>query len=170
MACWLVRARKFSFCLLRGKPRGDGVLVSNLPAEIKDQYADQGYDSARPHNQNINGILVEHSYVQMVNVMKSGSRALRNSDYACPIIKSQLLKEILNCWEMVSKVLLVILPPLAANGSAQYEGSKFRLRGAFGETASERAMTIFQVIPSNVVNWFQEDIFSKKWGFYFSTN
>lgn len=142
----------------------DGVLESNLPAAIKDQYADRSYDPARPHDQNVSGILVEHSYIQMVNVMKSGARALRNSDYASPIIKRQLLKEILNCWEMVSKVLLIILPPLAESGYAQYDGSRFRLLGNFGETIEERAVKILQVIPVNVVMWFQEDIFSKKMG------
>lgn len=146
------------------KEIADGVLESNLPDTIKDQYADRGYDKTRPHNQNVNSVLTEHSYVRMVNTMKAGARALRNSDYATPKIKRQLLHEILNCWELVSKVILVILPPLSVEGYAQYDGTAFVLVGNFGTTPEQRAMRILEEIPNNVVNWFQDDLFSKKMG------
>lgn len=142
----------------------NGVLESNLPAAIKDQYADRSYDPARPHDQDVSGILIEHSYKQMVNAMKAGARALRNSDYASPEIKRQLLQEILNCWEMVSKVIIVILAPLVEDGYAQYDGSGFKLCGFFGNTLEEKVNGVLKAIPINVVNWFQDDIFSKKMG------
>lgn len=142
----------------------DGVRESNLPVAIKDQYADLSYDKTRPHDQSVSSVLTEHSYKRMVNTMKAGARALRNSDYASPELKRQLLQEILNCWDLVSKVVLIVLPPLAESGYAQYDGSGFVLAGDFGPTPQKRALKILESIPINVVNWYQDDLFSKKMG------
>lgn len=65
----------------------EGVMNSNLPSEIKDQFADRMYDQARPHNQTLKNLLAEHSVVCMMNLMRSASKALRNSDYVSPDIK-----------------------------------------------------------------------------------
>lgn len=94
----------------------DGVLMSNLPAAIKDQYADRGYDQTRPYDQSVASFLSQYTVHSMMQTMKSGARALRNSDYVSPEIKRQLLREILNCWEQLSKVLFTILPVLAEQG------------------------------------------------------
>lgn len=140
----------------------EGVKVSNLPESVKDHYADRQYDRARPYNQEIRDILNEYSYVYMVQAMRAGSRALRNSDYVEPEIKRRLLAEIMNCWEQVSKVLLILAPILAESGRATFDGQGFLLVGDFGDKPEERFFNILNELPGNVVNWFQEDLFSQK--------
>ncbi len=142
----------------------EGVLESTLPASIKDQYADSTYDQTRPYDQNIASFLADQSFLSMMKTIKAGSRALRNSDYVHPDIKRQLLGEILNCWEQASKVLFVVLPILAEKGSAEYDGTGFILAGNFGDTPKQRFIKILCEIPSNVVSWFEDDLFSRKMG------
>ena len=38
------------------------------------------------------------------------------------------------------------------------------LKGEFGKSADEKFFTILQLIPSNVVCWYKDDLFSKKMG------
>lgn len=142
----------------------NGVLESTLPAAIKDQFADRAYDPTRPYDQSITKILTEHSFTCMMQTMKAGARALRNSDYVSPEIKRQLLSEILSCWEQASKVLFVVLPILAEKGHALYDGAGFVLTGDFGDTPQERFTRILCEIPYNVVAWCQDDLYSRKMG------
>jgi predicted phosphodiesterase len=141
-----------------------GVLESNLPDEIKDQFADQTYDRTRPYNQSIRSVLSEPSFWCMLQVMRAGAKALRNSDYASTSIKRQLLHEILNCWEQASKVLLVVLPVLANEGYAVFDGTGIFLIGDFGATPQEKFMRILGNIPSNVIGWCKDDLNSQKMG------
>lgn len=142
----------------------NGVQESNLPATIKDQYADRTYDPMRPYDQSIASLLTEHSFNTMMQTMKAGARALRNSDYAPVGHKRQLLEEILNCWEQASKVMFIVLPILAKEGRAVYDGTGFVLAGDFGDTPQRRFVRILCEIPNNVVSWFQDDLFSRKMG------
>ncbi|MEQ1673854.1 MAG: hypothetical protein ABL865_02280 [Candidatus Nitrotoga sp.] len=142
----------------------NGVLGSTLPAAIKDQFADRSYDPTRPYDQSIASLLSEHSFTCMMQTMKAGARALRNSDYVSPEIKRHLLSEILNCWEQASKVLFVVLPILAEKGRALYDGAGFVLTSDFGDTPQERFTRILCEIPYNVVTWCQDDLFSRKMG------
>lgn len=142
----------------------NGVIESNLPASVKDHYADRQYDRSRPYDQDIRSILAEYSYVYMVQAMIAGARALRNSDYAEPETKHQLLTEIMRCWQQVSKVLLILTPILAERGSASFDGQGFLLIGDFGDTPEQRLYGILNELPANVVHWFQEDLFSQKMG------
>lgn len=142
----------------------DGVKSSNLPAAVKDQYADRLYDPAKPYDQAVRNILTEYSMVYMLETMRAGARGLRNSDYVDPEIKRQLLREILRCWEQASKVLLTVLPLLAEKGSAVFDGYGFLLDGDFGSTPQERLEGILNALPTNIVEWFQEDLFSQKMG------
>ncbi|MBP6188031.1 MAG: metallophosphoesterase [Azonexus sp.] len=142
----------------------EGVKESNLPAVVKDKYADRYYDRSRPYDQTIRSILTENSFTRMMHTMRAASRALRNSDYVCPDIKRQLLAEIMVCWEQASKVLFVILPILAEDGYAQFDGAAFRLSNDFSKSPEERFLQILQVIPSNIVNWTKDDLFSQKMG------
>lgn len=142
----------------------NGVLESNLPDVIKDQYADRNYDQTRPYNQNISSVLTEPSFWRMLQTMKAGAKALRNSDYVSPEIKRKLLHEILNCWEQASKVLLVVLPILANEGYATYDGTGIFLSGDFGDTPQKRLQSILGQIPANVVSWCRDDLFSQKMG------
>jgi len=142
----------------------EDVSKSNLPNTIKDQYADCQYDRTRPYHQDIENIIDDHSFVFMMQAVKSGARALRNSDYADPASKIELLREIIKCWEQISKILLILGPLLAIKGNAIYDGVGFFLTGNFGNTIKDRLQTIMTVIPINVVSWFQNDLFSPKMG------
>jgi predicted MPP superfamily phosphohydrolase len=144
------------------KEIADGVLGSNLPAAIKDRYADRSYNKARPYNQNISDVLNEHSFLNMMRAMSAGARALRNSDYASPEIKKDLLKEILNCWVQATKVMFIVLPILAKEGYAAYDGMGFILGDGFGADIEERFTSVLKCIPSNVVSWGKEDLYSRK--------
>lgn len=146
------------------KEVSDGVQESSLPAIVKDEYADRHYDRTRPYDQSISSILTEHSFVLMMQTMKAASRALRNSDYACPELKRQLLGEILRAWEQASKVLFVILPVLATEGRADFDGAAFLLSNDFSDDPQNRFLEILQEIPRNVVSWVKDDLFSQKMG------
>ncbi|BBL72575.1 esterase/lipase family protein [Methylogaea oryzae] len=142
----------------------DGVQDSNLPETIKDSYLDRQYDKSRPYNQEVRDIIQAYSVAFMMQAMKAGARALRNSDYVDPDIKRDLLKEIMRCWEQVSKVLMILLPLLAERGHAAFDGQGFNLRGYFGDNFDERFKTILLEIPNNMVLWTQDDLFSQKMG------
>lgn len=142
----------------------NGVAESNLPAEIKDRYADRDYDRSRPHNQSISNFLSEHSFDRMMSGIRAAARALRNSDYVDLGVKKALLHEILLCWEQASKVILVVLPTLAVDRKAVYDGVYILLEGNFGSTAEQRFGNILSSIPSAVTKMFADDLFSMKMG------
>jgi hypothetical protein len=142
----------------------DGVLNSNLPDAVKDEYADQCYDRTKPYCQEIGNIIEDYSFGSMMLALRASSRALRNSDYVTPEIKTMLLNNILKCWDQITKVVLVLTPILALRGSATFDGTGVYLFGKFGETLQERLEKIFTEIPNNVVSWYQDDIFSSKMG------
>lgn len=70
----------------------------------------------------------------------------------------------MSCWEQASKVLLIVLPTLATNGRAVFDGAGFYLAADFGDTPQERFGRILTQIPYNVVRWYQDDLFSRKMG------
>ncbi len=142
----------------------NGVLASNLPDAVKDQFLDSNYDRTRPYNQEITQILNEHSFIVMSQTMKASSKALRNSDYVDPKTKNELLHEILNCWEETSKLLLVLLPLLAEERRASFDGTLFFLDSKFSEDKKTRINEILSLIPQNVVLWTKNDLFSNKLG------
>jgi hypothetical protein len=141
----------------------EGIKGSNLPIEIKDKFADQNYDSARPYDQSVS-ILTHQSVICLMQTIRAASKALRKSDYVKPEIKRALLEEILKSWEQITMVLLVVIPILADKGEAKFEGANFVLEGNFGETAQQRAMSILLEIPGNVVKWSKDDLNSQKMG------
>lgn len=100
----------------------------------------------------------------MMRAVSAGARALRNSDYVDPEVKRLLLSEILRCWEQTSRVLLVLLPILAEEGQATFDGAKFLVDGDFGDSLNKRIMGILVQIPNNVVRWSKDDLFSPKMG------
>lgn len=142
----------------------NGVQESNLPTSVKDSYADRRYDRTQAYNQEIRDILTEYSFLLMMQSMKAGAKALRNSDYANPNIKRQLLWEIMRCWEQISKVLIVLMPLLATEGKASFDGQGFVLGGDFGKDPQEIMQRILLAIPNNIVLMTQDDIFSQKMG------
>ena len=78
-----------------GNEISEGVAVSSLPSEIKDEYADRAYNRVRPLTQNINYILKEYSLLRLMQCIKAASLALRNSDFADKELKHELLDSIL---------------------------------------------------------------------------
>ena len=140
----------------------NGVLNSNFPDTVKDEYADKSYNKTRHLNQNIYKILEEYSLLRLMKSISACSKALRNSDYSTPEIKHNLLNEIIKSWEQVSKVLLVLSPILAKQGYAILEGASFILGDYFGEDNEEKTKNIISQIPTNIVDWYKDDLFSKK--------
>ncbi|MCX6195229.1 MAG: hypothetical protein NTY55_01085 [Flavobacteriia bacterium] len=143
---------------------GENVLTSNLPDSVKDQFLDKSYNQIRPYNQSIQKIFEDYSLVNLMQQIKASSTALRNSDYANPELKMQLLFEIYNSWKQLAKVLFALAPNMALNGKATFQGAAFELNGDFGQTFEERLNRIIQVLPTNVVGYFQDDLYSPKIG------
>lgn len=142
----------------------ENVLNSKLPDLVKDQYADRGYDKIKPYDQTVHTIFNEYSLAMLIQCIKASSRGLRNSDYANPEIKRELLKEIIRGWEQISKVIIAITPILAAKGNATYDGMDFILSGDFGDTFKKKIDNILSEIPFNLVMMYRNDLFSRKMG------
>jgi hypothetical protein len=140
------------------------VKQSKLPTIIKDQHADESYNSEAPYDQSIRRFLNEYSVLSMMQAVKASSRALRNSKFIDPELKKKLLQSILDCWEQLSKVILCLSPTLAKEGEAAYEGFGLTLLGDWGETYSERLRNIYIANPHNVVGLVKDDLSSKKIG------
>jgi hypothetical protein len=143
---------------------GENVLTSNLPDSVKDQYLDKSYNQIRPYNQSIQKIFEDYSLLSLMQQIKASSTALRNSDYSNPELKKKLLIEIYNSWKQLAKVLFALSPIMALKGKASFQGAAFELDGDFGNTFEERLNRIVQVLPTNVVGYFQDDLYSPKIG------
>lgn len=143
----------------------EDIIKSKLPDSIKDRYADRTYDQTKPYDQSIHTIFEDYSLVNLMQKIKASSRALRNSDYVNPDLKRELLTEITKSWKQITQVLFALTPIIAEKGHAAFEGQGFHLSNQdWGKTMEERVNRILQVIPTNVIGFFKEDIFSKKMG------
>lgn len=140
------------------------VQSSKLPVEIKDQHSDMGRNQLRPYNQAIKKIMHEYSLTILIQKITASGRALRNSDYADPQKKKELLNSIVNGYEQIAKTLMILTPELSIKGRAVFDGHGFRLFGDFGKTINERFNNILTEIPFNVINFFKDDINSDKLG------
>lgn len=140
------------------------VMASNLPESLKDQYSDRNYNQLKPYDQSIQTIFQEYSLAILMRKIRACSRALRNSDYVDPSIKRKLLKEITRGWEQISNILFVLTPILASKGYADFEGQGFYLGDNFGDTIEEKINRIILVNPTNVIDFFKDDLFSNKIG------
>ena len=144
---------------------GENVLASGLPVEIKDHYSDTTYNQIRPFNQtiSIHDFFEEYFVYNLIQEIKSSSRALRNSDYASVDVRKTLVQEILQGWLQIDKILLALLPILSSKKRAEIGGINFMLEESFEEMSEEeRARTILLVIMINVVGHFKDDIYSPK--------
>ncbi len=142
----------------------ENVQASKLPVQIKDQHSDASKNQLRPYNQGIRTILNEYSLAILMRKITASSRALRNSDYAQPMVKKELLESIFTAYEQVAKAIMILTPELAVNGRAAFGGQSFNLEGDFGDTVEKRLNMILQQIPGNVVRFFKDDINSEKIG------
>lgn len=140
----------------------EDVLTSKLPDSVKDSYLDRSYDQIRPYNQSIQRLFEDYSLHNLIQQIKASSTALRNSDYADSELKQVLLNEIYGSWNQLAKVLFAIAPIMAAKGKASFEGAAFELNGDFGMTFEERLSRILQVLPTNIVGYFKDELYSPK--------
>lgn len=143
---------------------GEDVNQSRLPIEVKDKFADRNYDQNKAYNQTVKKVLHEYSLVVLMQKIRASSVALRNSDYASPELKKELLKEIFRAWEEISKVLIALSPILASRGHAAFEGAGFILTGDWGHTFEQRLNRVLQSNPTNVVGFFKDYLYSDKMG------
>lgn len=149
------------------KKIGEDVVSSGLPDEVKDKYSDKYYDQIKPYNQVINKVLRDYSFLVLMQQISASSRALRNSDFVDHKIKTELLNNITLAWLEMNKLLIALSPILADKGSASFEGAKFHLvEEDFTKfnSVEERKKAVLLAIPSNIVKFFKDDLFSAKMG------
>lgn len=139
------------------------VLNSSLPQEIKDRFADRGYDPARPYDQEIKSLFTTYSFQNLSAGLRASARALRNSDYVSPDTKSKLFDSVMNCWEQVLSVLVLVSPLLAERGRAEFDGTQFILDDA-DEAGAVAVTKVWDMLPYNVISWFRDDLCSAKMG------
>ena len=143
------------------------IASSSLPKEIKDQHADESYNHIRPYNQRIEDFLHQSSFLVYINQVKSLSRALRNSDYADPEIRKQLISDIFRGWVEISKVIYALAPILARKGVAAFLDFKIHLSSDFDELKDDFKKLIFTIIlvlPANVLRMLKDDLASDRIG------
>nr|WP_320013478.1 metallophosphoesterase [uncultured Desulfobacter sp.] len=152
------------------KEISEKVQKSKLPNKIKDQHADNFYDSEVPYDQSITNFLTDYSVISLIQSIKAASRALRNSTYIEPENKLEMLQTILGGWEQVSRVLFWLSPTLAQRGRATYDGLNVILDDSFKGSPEEKLKHIYIANPNNVVTHFKDNISSKKIGPVFFKN
>lgn len=138
------------------------VKESKLPDEIKDAVADQNYNSIKPYNQTISEFLDEYDVKNLMNLTKSASRALRNSEFISSKLKEELADGIFKGWKEIVRVLFLLAPILAKNGFGGVGGARFKLAGDFPKEYQECLKNIVIVLPFNIMNWYKDDLFSDK--------
>ena len=141
----------------------EDVQESALPASIKDAKADEGFDYGAPYYQGVRKFLEKSSLILCTRVMRAAARALRNSDHADVELRRRLMAEIMQTWSIVMKVTAMLLPALATEGRARFEGFGFRLHKSFLEMeGTERMSWMIASLPYNVSNVFRNDVYSAK--------
>lgn len=140
------------------------VISSGFPDEVKDKYDDKHYNQIRPYNQVISSVLREFSYQVLMRQISAASRALRNSDFVNPELKKQMLDKIVQSWNEINKMLIVLSPILADKGKIAFQGASFFLNeDDFNITdPKEKRLAVLLAIPSNIVKLFKDDLFSNK--------
>lgn len=141
-----------------------GISSSSLPDEIKDEYADRDYSRTKPLTQNLLFILEEYSLLRLIQGIKAGSLALRNSDFIEKELKHELLDSVLKSIKQMTNVLVAISPILTVKNHANIEGAHFSLSGSFSEEPEEKLNEIISCLPSNMIDFFADQLFSQKMG------
>lgn len=144
----------------------DNVITSGLPDEVKDKYADKHYDQIRPYNQVINSVLRDYSFLVLMRQLSATARALRNSDFVPIDLKKEVLDKITQGWSELNKLLIVLHPLLADRGNVAFEGARFELDEddfKFDNRTAKRNAVLL-AIPTNVVKFYKDDLFSTKMG------
>lgn len=140
----------------------DNIKQSKVSDEIKDIVADKNYDSIKPYTQTIHKYLEEYDVKNMMELIKSSSRALRNSEFVKPELKEELLDKISIAWKELMRALYLIAPVLAKNGFGGVGGARFKLTDDFPKEFNECLKSIIIAMPHNLNIWFKDDLFSDK--------
>jgi predicted phosphodiesterase len=135
---------------------------SKLSDEIKDIVADKKYDSVKPYAQTIHNYLEEYDVKNLMDIIRSASRALRNSEFIRPESKKELLEKIAMAWKELLRALYLIAPVLSKNGFGGVGGARFKLAEDFPEEYNECLKSIIIALPYNLNMWFKDDLFSDK--------
>jgi ser/thr phosphatase family protein len=144
----------------------EDIISSGLPDEVKDKYDDRNYNQIRPYNQVINSVMRDYSFLVLMRQISAASRALRNSDYVTSNIKTKLLDKIMQSWNEINKLLIVLSPLLADKGNVAFEGAQFHLiEEDFSiQNPDLKRLAVLLAVPTNVVKFFKDDLFSSKMG------
>ena len=144
---------------------GENVISSGLPDEVKDKYEDKNYNQIRPYSQVINSVMRDYSILVLMRQISATSRALRNSDFVNDSnLKKELLDKILQGWNEINKLLIVLSPLLADRGNVAFEGAKFNLdEDDFNiNDPVQKRLAVLLALPTNIVKYFKDDLFSSK--------
>lgn len=145
----------------------DNVISSGFPDEVKDKYDDKNYNQIRPYNQVINSVIRDYSFLILMRQISATSRALRNSDFVSDTnLKKDLLNLITQGWNEINKLLIVLTPLLADKGNVAFEGARFNLNEDDFQIDDpmEKRLAVLLSLPTNVVKFFKDDLFSNKLG------
>lgn len=144
----------------------ENVIASGLPDEVKDKYADKHYDQIRPYNQIINSVFRDYSFLILMRQITATARALRNSDFVDVSLRKEVLDKIVQAWNEINKLLIVLHPLLADKGNVAFEGAMFELdEDDFNiDDPIQKRLAVLLALPSNVIKFFKDDIFSNKMG------
>lgn len=144
----------------------ENVILSGLPDEVKDKYDDKNYNQTRPYNQVINSVIRDYSFLVLMRQISAASRALRNSDYVASNTKTELLDKIMQSWNEINKLLIVLSPLLADKGDIAFEGARFHLNEEDFDIQDPdlKRLAVLLAVPTNVVKIFKDDLFSTKMG------
>ncbi len=140
----------------------ENVKKSKLPDEIKDVVADKDYDSVKPYNQTIAKFFEDYDVQNLMNLTRSASRALRNSEFISSNLKEELANSIFEAWQEIIRVIFLIAPVLAKNGFGGVGGARFHLTEDFPKEYGECLKQVIVNMPFNIMNWYKDDFFSDK--------
>lgn len=145
---------------------GENVISSGLPDEVKDKYEDKNYNQKRPYNQVINSVIRDYSFLVLMRQVSATSRALRNSDFVDASLKKELLDKIIESWNEINKLLIVLSPLLADKGNVAFEGARFTLEEDYFkiDDPKQKRLAVLLALPTNIVRFFKDDLFSTKMG------
>ncbi len=143
------------------------IKASRLPIHVKDDILDENYDQTRPFNQSIQLVMEEYDVLNLMFIVKSASRVLRNSTLAEEEKKIELFQNILLGWREIANVIMYLSPLLAKNGYGGVGGAKFQLTGEFPKEVEHCLRVILSAIPFNLIMWFKNDIYSDRLSYMF---
>lgn len=139
------------------------VQQSNLPQSVKDQTIDLNYNPSAAFHQEIFKVYSNFSVGYLVNIIRIGSKVLRNSDQVNAELKQKLLLELASAMKVLSNIIYLVSPMFAKQGYIQLSEFGFKLsKDFFSVEDKERTIMILVTIPYNLTMMFKEDIFSSK--------